>query len=104
MLLQMAPVVSVTDGQPVILLGLIPALAIQMLFDFLSDKRRDELDAAENALPTLKLEPQEQAFVKSQWSHLKIGQIVKVCNGERFPADLILLKSSNQNGSAYVET
>ena len=40
----------------------------------------------------------------STWASLQVGQIVKVRQNERFPADLILLKSSNSNGIAYVET
>ena len=38
------------------------------------------------------------------WGSLQVGQVIKVKQNERFPADLILLKSSNSSGIAYVET
>ena len=38
------------------------------------------------------------------WSALKVGDIVKVQNKENFPADLILLTSSETTGVCYIET
>lgn len=35
---------------------------------------------------------------------IKVGDIVRVNNGERFPADLILISSSEPQGMAYLET
>ena len=39
-----------------------------------------------------------------KWENLKVGQLIKIKQNERFPADLILLKSSDPSGIAYVET
>lgn len=36
--------------------------------------------------------------------NIKAGDIVRVENGQHFPADLIVLSSSSEEGSCYVET
>lgn len=33
-----------------------------------------------------------------------VGEVVKIANGQAFPADLILLSSSEPHGMAYIET
>eukprot|EP01006_Ploeotia_vitrea_P021670 TRINITY_DN54101_c0_g1_i1.p1 TRINITY_DN54101_c0_g1~~TRINITY_DN54101_c0_g1_i1.p1 ORF type:complete len:1157 (+),score=117.86 TRINITY_DN54101_c0_g1_i1:36-3506(+) len=38
------------------------------------------------------------------WKELAVGNVVKVFKGREFPADLILLSSSDEEGTAYVET
>eukprot|EP01133_Synstelium_polycarpum_P012152 gene12152-14219_t len=35
---------------------------------------------------------------------LKIGDIIRIANGQHFPADLVLLSSSHEEGICYVET
>lgn len=39
-----------------------------------------------------------------QWKDLKTGDIIKVMKNEFFPADLVILASSDENKLAYVET
>ena len=43
-------------------------------------------------------------FRKKFWQDLRVGEIVKIRNEEVFPADLLLLSSSEPDGFAYVET
>jgi magnesium-transporting ATPase (P-type) len=43
-------------------------------------------------------------FKKVHWSDVKTGDIVKVQKGEKFPCDLVVLKSSEKSGVLYVET
>lgn len=38
------------------------------------------------------------------WKNLKVGDIVFIRKDERIPADLVLLSTSNLNGTAYLET
>lgn len=44
------------------------------------------------------------AFLPTAWSHIQVGQIVKVMEDEYFPCDIVLLNSSLPKGICYVET
>jgi phospholipid-translocating ATPase len=43
-------------------------------------------------------------FHETRWKKLRVGDIVKVSKDEYFPADLLLLSSSYEDGICYVET
>jgi phospholipid-translocating ATPase len=43
-------------------------------------------------------------FETTTWDQLRVGDIVKVQKDEFFPADLVLLSSSYDDGICYVET
>ena len=43
-------------------------------------------------------------WVKTMWLDIKVGDLVKVKNKEPFPADLVLLSSSEDQAMAYIET
>lgn len=47
---------------------------------------------------------EEGIFKHISWSYIKVGQIVKVCRDEYFPADIVLINSSDTQGICYVET
>jgi len=100
----MTPLVSLSNGEPTILFTLLPALALQMILDLIEDRDRAASDETENSLPLDKITPGNLESIQDTWGSLKVGQVIKVNQNERFPADLILLKSSNPNGIAYVET
>lgn len=40
----------------------------------------------------------------TEWHQVQVGDVVRVHNGEFFPADLLLLKSSAEAGICYIET
>ncbi|KAF7526053.1 hypothetical protein G7054_g10884 [Neopestalotiopsis clavispora] len=41
---------------------------------------------------------------KVHWRDIKVGDVVKLCRDDEVPADLVLLRSTGENGIAYVDT
>jgi P-type E1-E2 ATPase len=100
--LQMIPSISISGGQPTNLPPLLAVIAISMTKDFIEDKRRRKSDAKENDAPTEAL--RSGNFRPAMWKDLKVGDVVKIKKGEYFPADLVLLQSSEYKSICFVET
>jgi phospholipid-transporting ATPase len=43
-------------------------------------------------------------FVDVAWRYVAVGDIVYITDGQAFPADIVLLKSSQSQGSCTIET
>ena len=52
---------------------------------------------------TLRLADDNVSWVETPWRHIKVGDIVKVLNDEALPADLLIVKTS-QDDVCFVET
>lgn len=104
--LQMIPAVSITNGIPS---SMVP-LSFVILFDAIvtarEDYKRHVDDAKDNAHPTLVLA--QGQWHKTPWRDVRVGDIVKVVRGETFPADLLFLRATTDDGAApeacYVQT
>lgn len=73
-----------------------------MCKDAYEDIKRRVSDRETNNKPTRVL--RDGQFVEIFWKDVKTGDIVKVCNKEAFPCDIVLLSSSEHQGICYVET
>ncbi|EFA86147.1 P-type ATPase [Heterostelium album PN500] len=81
---------------------LIFVLAVTAVKEGVEDMKRRQSDNKINNLPAKVLKG--QAFGEEAWRKVSVGDIVKVNKGERFPADMVLLNSSEQHGICYIET
>jgi magnesium-transporting ATPase (P-type) len=74
----------------------------------LEDMKRHKSDAEANNCIAHSFDTVSSRFVEVPWKKLRVGDIVKVNNGEKFPADLLLLCAATKKGGgcgqAYVET
>jgi magnesium-transporting ATPase (P-type) len=99
--LQMIRPISVTGGYPTNAVPLLFVIFVSMVKDYAEDRVRQKSDIRENSSTT-------RVLRQGQWQDtclldLKVGDIVKVLNGEMFPADLVLLQTSNDS-VCFVET
>ncbi|GMY13363.1 probable phospholipid-transporting ATPase 8 [Fagus crenata] len=82
---------------------LILVIGATMAKEGVEDWRRRKQDIEANNRK-VKVYDKNYTFCETKWKKLRVGDIVKVCKDEYFPADLLLLSSSNDDGVCYVET
>ncbi len=77
-------------------------MLITAVKDFYEDLSRKKSDRSENQNKCNVLTA--EGLQERYWESLLIGDVIKVSNKEFFPADVVLLKSSDLQGLAYIET
>ena len=100
--MQAIPQISVSEGIPNLLLPLVIVVIFSAIKDLLEDLKRKRSDRDENNCITLKRVSMD--WRKSYWHEIQVGDLVKVTQNEYFPADLLLLCSSDSKGISYIET
>lgn len=102
-LMQMIPSISISSGKPVIYMPLLVIVAITAIKDIFEDLKRYRQDQVENNKPVQIIDIFGQVLKKT-WKDLLVGDIIKISNGEFFPADILVLQTSDKKGLCYIET
>ncbi|OMO66221.1 Cation-transporting P-type ATPase [Corchorus olitorius] len=102
-----AAIISLTPLSPFSAVSMIAPLAfvvgLSMAKEALEDWRRFMQDMKVNSRK-VKVHQGEGIFDNRPWQKLQVGDVVKVEKDQFFPADLLLLSSSYEDGICYVET
>ena len=81
--------------------GVLAAISICRVCVFASQQRHKE----DTIMNSIEYEVVRSGVLsKLQSQHIVVGDILRINRGEHFPADLILLSSSQKDGIAYIET
>eukprot|EP00833_Pecoramyces_ruminatium_P015398 jgi/Orpsp1_1/1189430/evm.model.d7180000071980.1 len=100
-LLQQIPNVSPTNRWTTAI-PLVFVLMVTAVKEIFEDYKRHKQD---NEVNNRKIQIIENNSINIKtWNDVKVGEIVRVENDEYFPADLILLSSSEPDGLCYIET
>ncbi|XP_073997517.1 ATPase phospholipid transporting 8A1 isoform X3 [Rhodnius prolixus] len=100
-LLQQIPDVSPT-GRYTTLVPLIFILLVSAIKEIIEDFKRHRADGETNKREVEVLRDGNWQWV--QWQNIVVGDIVKVHNNNFFPADLLVLSTSEPQGMCYIET
>ncbi|KAJ8297759.1 hypothetical protein KUTeg_024290 [Tegillarca granosa] len=100
-LLQQLPRVSPT-GRYTTAVPLLFILTVSAIKEIIEDFKRHRADDAVNNREVLVL--REGIWKSLKWTEVTVGDLVKVVSGQFFPADLVLLSSSEPQAMCYIET
>ncbi|CAD5217112.1 unnamed protein product [Bursaphelenchus xylophilus] len=88
-------------------LGMIPVVAVLSMTaikDFLEDWRRKRADKRLNHNTVHVWDNIKKRFRKTLWELVIVGDLVHISSDEKIPADIVLIRSSDPQGCAFVET
>ncbi|XWS44176.1 hypothetical protein CRYUN_Cryun15aG0021900 [Craigia yunnanensis] len=89
---------------PSILVPLIVVIGATMAKEGVEDWRRRLQDVEANNRKVGVYDKNCCSFRETKWKNLRVGDLVNVRKDEYFPADILLLSSSYEDGVCYVET
>jgi len=95
--LQVIRPISISGGQPNILLPLVTVISLSAIKDYIEDRKRKYSDKTENESIVFVANKDTHSFEPMRWEHLHVGDIVKIMKNHPLPADLFLLAAFEKN-------
>lgn len=102
-LLNWVPVIN-AFGKEISVIPIIFVLGVTALKDYFEDHRRLISDRRVNNSTCRVYVREDDRYAKVAWKDVKVGDLVHLSNNELVPADLLLLRSSDPQGVAYIDT
>ena len=97
--------ISYTDGYPLVLISLTALIVLNGFKDYIEDSKRKSSDKKENNNRILIYNQKTKEFIEDVWQNIKLVDIIKVEQGQKFPCDLIFIESSPESkGQCKVDT
>ena len=104
-ILQCFPNISNADGKPIILMPLCIVVFVNSLKDFYEDWKRKKSDDEENNRKVEIYDIKNNKFIENKWKNVEIGNIIKITKDQYFPADCVLISSSEKKGNhCFIES
>ncbi|XP_015433968.1 PREDICTED: probable phospholipid-transporting ATPase VD isoform X2 [Dufourea novaeangliae] len=91
-------------GKEVAMIPVIFVLGVTALKDYFEDRRRLASDRRVNNSTCRVYVGEDDRYAKVAWKDVKVGDLVHLSNNELVPADVLLLRSSDPQGLAYIDT
>ncbi|EAS00135.1 phospholipid-translocating P-type ATPase, flippase family protein (macronuclear) [Tetrahymena thermophila SB210] len=101
-LMQMIPSISISDGKPVMFLPFSVIMGVSAFKELLEDMKRHRQDRRENKGFVQRIDKQE--VIQTQSQDIYPGHVIKIEKNQQIPADIVILKVSDENGICFVET
>lgn len=106
--LLIAAIQQIKGVTPVNRFGTALPLAIIIIFtgvkEFLEDAKRRRADDRANNDTCEAFNKAVGKFERKKWKEITVGDLIRVREGQEFPADLVLVQSSSEEGECHVET
>ncbi|XP_051166407.1 phospholipid-transporting ATPase VD isoform X1 [Leptopilina boulardi] len=91
-------------GKEIAMFPVLFVLGVTAVKDFFEDRRRLASDKRVNNSTCRVYVSDGDRYLKVPWKDVKVGDLVHLSNNELVPADLLLLRSSDPQGFAYLDT
>lgn len=101
-IMQTIDIISISGGKPVMLMPLSFVIIVSMIKDIFEDFKRHKSDHQENFKKTWVYDGHD--FKERHWQDVRVGDLVRVPCDQFFPADMVLVESSDPKGVCYIET
>jgi phospholipid-transporting ATPase len=100
--MQMFKSITISDGQPTIAVPLAFVIIVSMFKDLIEDRKRQNSDNEENSKKVKKWTGNN--YVTVEWHTVVSGDILMIENETSFPADLLLLHTTNPKKDCFIMT